>query len=84
MNSRLHQMNKHITEAVQPCHQEVTKNLSLTVFTISKRKAVLWVLNTPPNSANLFMGWFKDYFIYPLILRFSKLYLRYNDDIFSI
>ena len=76
-------MNKHIAEAVQPCRQ-VTKNLSLTVFTISERKAVLWVLNTPPNSANLFMGWFKDHFIYPLILRFSKLYLRYNDDIFSI
>ena len=30
------------------------------------------------------MGWFKEHFIYPLLLRFSKFYLRYIDDIFLI
>ena len=37
-----------------------------------------------PSYANLFMGWFEKHFIYPLILRFSKIYLRYIDDIFII
>ena len=30
------------------------------------------------------MGWFEEYFNNPLILRFSKFYLRYIDDIFLI
>ena len=30
------------------------------------------------------MGWFEEYFIYPLILRFCNFFVRYIDDIFLI
>ena len=37
-----------------------------------------------PGYAKLFMSWFEGHFIYHLILRFSKFYFRYIDDIFLI
>lgn len=37
-----------------------------------------------PAYANLYVGWFEEHYISPVIFRFCKFYLRYIDDIFLI
>ena len=43
-----------------------------------------WVLSVPPPYANIFMAYFEEKFIYPLIRNATTLYLRYIDDIILI
>ena len=35
-----------------------------------------------PSYANIFMGWFEEKFIFPLVINLSNFYLRFIDDIF--
>ena len=35
-----------------------------------------------PSYANIFMGWFEEKFIFPLLTNLSDFYLRFIDDIF--
>ena len=37
-----------------------------------------------PSYANIFMGWFEEKFIFPLLTNLSDFYLRFIDDIFLI
>ena len=37
-----------------------------------------------PSYANIFMGWFEEKFIFPLLTNLSDFYLRFMDDIFLI
>ena len=37
-----------------------------------------------PGYANIFMGWFEEKFIFPLLTNLSNLYQRFIDDIFLI
>ena len=37
-----------------------------------------------PSYANIFMGWFEEKFIFPLLKNLSDFYLRFIDDIFLI
>ena len=37
-----------------------------------------------PNYANIFMGWFEEKFIFPLLTNLSDFYLRFVDNIFLI
>ena len=37
-----------------------------------------------PNYPNIFMGWFEEKFIFPLLTNLSDFYLRFIDDIFLI
>ena len=37
-----------------------------------------------PSYANIFMGWFQEKFIFPLLPNLSDFYLRFIDDIFLI
>ena len=37
-----------------------------------------------PSSANIFMGWFDEQFIFPLLTNSSDFYLRFIDDIIAI
>ena len=40
--------------------------------------------NCAPSYANIFMGWFEEKFIFPLLTNLSDFYLRFIDDIFLI
>ena len=37
-----------------------------------------------PSHANIFIGWFEQKFIFPLLTNLSDFYLRFIDDIFLI
>ena len=37
-----------------------------------------------PSYVNIFMGWFEEKFIFPLLTNLSDFYLRFIDDIFLI
>ena len=37
-----------------------------------------------PSYANVFMGWFEEKFIFPLLTNLSDFYLRFIDDIFIV
>ena len=37
-----------------------------------------------PSYANIFMGWFEEKFLFPLLTNLSDFYLRFIDDIFLI
>ena len=37
-----------------------------------------------PSYANIFMGWFEEKFMFPLLTNLSDFYLRFIDDIFLI
>ena len=37
-----------------------------------------------PSYANIFMGWFEEKFIFPLLTNLSDFYLRFIDDIFLV
>ena len=36
------------------------------------------------SHANIFMGWFEEKFIFPLLTKLSNFYLRFIDDIFLV
>ena len=42
------------------------------------------VTKCAPSYANIFIGWFEEKFIFPLLTNISDLYLRFIDDIFLI
>ena len=37
-----------------------------------------------PSYANIFMGWFEEMFIFPLLTNLSNFYMRFIDNIFLI
>ena len=42
------------------------------------------VTKCAPSYANIFMGWFEEKFIFPLLTNLSDFYLRFIDDIFLV
>ena len=51
---------------------------------ISRKKGCAMGSKCAPNYGNIFMGWFEEKFIFPLLTNLSDFYLRFIDDIFLI
>ena len=62
----------------------VLNNFVFNAINYLQKKGCAMGTKCAPSYANIFMGWFEEKFIFPLLTNLSDFYLRFIDDIFLV